>query len=69
MINRREVLSRIWRCRQAGVPVTNYGLAIARSLGILERALAPFPSALALLQENNSPQRRKDRKDNQNAER
>ena len=69
MINRREVLSRIWRCRQAGVPVTNYGLAIACSLGILERALAPFPSALSLLKENKSPQRRKARKGNQNAER
>jgi len=28
------------------VPVTNYGLAIAYSLGIFERALAPFPAAL-----------------------
>ncbi len=46
MVNRREVLSRILRCRQAGVPVTNYGLAIAFSLGIFERALRPFPAAL-----------------------
>lgn len=46
MGNRREMLSRIWRCGRAGVPVTNYGLAIARSLGILERALGPFPEAL-----------------------
>nr|MBP8304583.1 [FeFe] hydrogenase H-cluster maturation GTPase HydF [Phycisphaerae bacterium] len=44
--NRREVLSRILRCRQQGVPVTNYGLVIAYSLGILERALGPFPAAL-----------------------
>jgi [FeFe] hydrogenase H-cluster maturation GTPase HydF len=44
--NRREVLSRIVACRDAGVPITNYGMAIARSLGIMERALAPFPSAL-----------------------
>ncbi|MBP1607547.1 MAG: small GTP-binding protein [Acidobacteria bacterium] len=44
--NRREMLSRIHRCREAGVPITNYGLTIAYSLGILERALAPFPSAL-----------------------
>lgn len=44
--NRREVLSRILKCRQAGVPVTNYGLAIAYALGIFERALQPFPSAL-----------------------
>ena len=30
-----------------GVPITNYGLVIAYSLGILERALEPFPQALA----------------------
>jgi len=44
--NRREMLSRILRCRQAGVPITNYGLTIAYSLGIFERALEPFPAAL-----------------------
>jgi [FeFe] hydrogenase H-cluster maturation GTPase HydF len=44
--NRREMLSRIHRCRDAGVPITNYGLTIAYSLGICERALSPFPSAL-----------------------
>ena len=46
--NRRAMLSRILKCRQAGVPVTNYGLAIAYSLGIFERALEPFPAALEL---------------------
>ncbi len=46
MWNRREVLSRIIRCQQAGVPITNYGLAIAYSLGIFARALRPFPGAL-----------------------
>jgi [FeFe] hydrogenase H-cluster maturation GTPase HydF len=44
--NRREMMSRIHRCRVAGVPITNYGLTIAYSLGIFERALAPFPAAL-----------------------
>ncbi len=44
--NRREVLSRIQKCRAAGVPITNYGLVIAFSLGIFERALQPFPAAL-----------------------
>ncbi len=44
--NRRAMLSRILRCRQQGVPITNYGLAIAYSLGIFERALEPFPAAL-----------------------
>lgn len=44
--NRREVLARIARCRQAGVPITNFGLTIAYALGIFERALGPFPAAL-----------------------
>lgn len=48
MVNRREMLSRILRCQQAGVPITNYGLVIAYSLGIFERALQPFPAALDL---------------------
>jgi len=46
MTNRREVLTRLLRCREAGVPMTNYGLTIAYSLGIFERALQPFPAAL-----------------------
>jgi hypothetical protein len=46
MANRREVLSRLMRCRQAGVPMSNYGLVIAYSLGIFQRALEPFPAAL-----------------------
>ena len=45
--NRREMLSRIHHCREAGVPITNYGLTIAYSLGIFERALGPFPAALS----------------------
>jgi len=49
--NRRAMLSRLLKCRQAGVPVTNYGLAIAFSLGIFERALEPFPAALELVRE------------------
>lgn len=48
MWNRREMLSRILHCRHAGVPITNYGLVIAYSLGILERALQPFPAALEI---------------------
>lgn len=44
--NRREMLSRLHRAREAGVPLTNYGLTIAYSLGIFERALTPFPAAL-----------------------
>jgi hypothetical protein len=38
-------------CRDAGVPITNYGLAIAYTLGIFERALGPFPAAMAAYQQ------------------
>jgi [FeFe] hydrogenase H-cluster maturation GTPase HydF len=46
MWNRRQMLSRILQCQQARVPITNYGLTIAYSLGIFARALEPFPAAL-----------------------
>jgi [FeFe] hydrogenase H-cluster maturation GTPase HydF len=46
MLNRREMLSRIMKAQQVKIPITNYGLAIAYSLGIFERALQPFPAAL-----------------------
>ncbi|HMK65255.1 MAG TPA: [FeFe] hydrogenase H-cluster maturation GTPase HydF, partial [Thermodesulfobacteriota bacterium] len=46
MKNRREMLNRIAQCRRAGVPISNYGLTIAYTLGIFERALSPFPAAL-----------------------
>lgn len=46
MWNRREMQSRIMRCVSAGVPITNYGLVIAGSLGMLDRGLEPFPEAL-----------------------
>jgi len=49
MWNRREMLGRILRCQQAGVPITNYGLTIAYSLGIFARALEPFPATWELL--------------------
>jgi [FeFe] hydrogenase H-cluster maturation GTPase HydF len=50
MFTRREMLSRILACRRACVPITNYGMAIAYSLGVFERALAPFPAARAVLE-------------------
>jgi hypothetical protein len=36
------------------VPITNYGLTIAYSLGIFERALGPFPAALSAYREAKS---------------
>ncbi len=51
MWNRREMLTRMLRCRQIGLPVANYGLTIAYTLGIFDRALEPFPDALHLYQQ------------------
>ncbi len=51
MWNRREMLTRLLKCRQAGVPITNYGVVIAYSLGIMERVLEPFPAALEVWRE------------------
>ena len=48
MWNRRAVLRRIADCHAAGVPITNYGMAIAWCLGILDRALEPLQSQLAV---------------------
>lgn len=42
MTNRKEVLSRILKCKKANVPITNYGITIAHCLGILKRAVKPF---------------------------
>ncbi|HHY95274.1 MAG TPA: [FeFe] hydrogenase H-cluster maturation GTPase HydF [Firmicutes bacterium] len=51
MINRREMLYRIMQARQAGIPIVNYGVAIAYLHGILPRVLEPFPAALLALEE------------------
>lgn len=48
--NRRELLSRMEICLAKGVPFTNYGVAIAHCVGILERALQPFPGIYAAYQ-------------------
>ena len=46
MHNRRGILSRIEKCEAAGVPITNYGLCISQTQGVLKRVLSPFPAAL-----------------------
>jgi [FeFe] hydrogenase H-cluster maturation GTPase HydF len=56
MTNRRAVLNRVAQCREQGVPITNYGLTIAYSLGIFERALEPFPAALEAYREMRTSQ-------------
>ncbi len=47
MITRREMLARCERAREAGVPMTNYGICISFVQGVLERVLSPFPAAHA----------------------
>ncbi len=52
MTNRREILSRILKAKEANIPITNYGLTIAYSLGIFERALKPFSEANKIYNES-----------------
>lgn len=52
MINRREVLYRQRVATEAGVPMTNYGVLLAKVHGILDRALEPFPLAKLALTED-----------------
>lgn len=47
VITRRQMLERMAAARAANLPMTNYGLALSLGQGVLERALAPFPEALA----------------------
>lgn len=42
VFNRQEVLNRIYQAKIQGVPITNYGLAIAFLFGNLERAIKPL---------------------------
>ncbi|MBQ6390646.1 MAG: [Eggerthellaceae bacterium] len=43
MLNDREMQYRAEACAAQGVPFTNYGIAIAKANGILERSLSPIP--------------------------
>lgn len=50
MLNRKEMQYRAGHAADCGVPMTNYGVAIAQMHGILKRSLAPFPDALKELE-------------------
>lgn len=54
MLTRREMLVRVQKAKQAGVAITNYGVAISFLQGVLERVLSPFPSALESFKTENS---------------
>lgn len=49
MLGSQEMACRQRLCADQGVPVTNYGIAIAFLHGILGRALEPFPQIRAML--------------------
>ena len=51
MLNEREMKSRVRHAVDSGVPITNYGVAIAHMHGILRRTLSPFPEILRELDE------------------
>ncbi len=49
MLNEKEMQHRMEIARAAGVPMVNYGVAIAHIHGILKKSLAPFPEVAAML--------------------
>ena len=50
MLNEREMKYRQKCAEEQGVPMTNYGILIAHTQGILKRSLEPFPDILRLLE-------------------
>ncbi len=42
MLNEKEMQTRIERCKKQNVPIVNYGMAIAKMNGILERSISVF---------------------------
>lgn len=50
MLNEREMRYRMEAATQSGVPIVNYGIAIAHIHGILKRSLEPFPGIQAMLE-------------------
>lgn len=51
MLNEREMKYRVKQTLDSGIPITNYGTAIAHMNGILKRSLMPFPEAVKALEE------------------
>ena len=51
MLNEREMKYRLRHAQDCGIPITNYGTAIAFMHGILKRSLSPFPDIIAELEQ------------------
>jgi predicted GTPase len=47
MLNEREMLSRLERAKEQGVPIVNYGIAIAEMHGILARSVQALKGDLS----------------------
>ncbi len=54
MLNDKEMQHRTKLAAAAGIPMTNYGIAIAQMHGILRRSIQLFPDALAALEDCNN---------------
>ena len=50
MLNDKEMQYRTKLAAESGVPMTNYGIAIAQMHGILRRSVELFPAVLAALE-------------------
>lgn len=50
MLNEAQMRSRIDAAKKQGIPIVNYGVAIAHMNGILKKTLAPFPEILKILE-------------------
>ncbi|MBQ9850912.1 MAG: [Clostridia bacterium] len=50
MLNEKEMKSRIKRAGDSGIPIVNYGIAIAQMNGILKRSIELFPDVLKILE-------------------
>lgn len=51
MLNEKEMQNRIRRAVEAGIPIVNYGIAIAHMHGILRRSIELFPDIVKILDE------------------
>lgn len=50
MLNSQDMKSRLKKAKASDVPMTNYGVAIAHTKGILKRSLEIFPDCLKILE-------------------
>lgn len=49
MLNEQEMKHRMKQAKEQGIPITNYGIAIAQVHGILKRSLSPFKQMQKIL--------------------